>query len=297
MITVFLGGGRITSALLAGLRRAGYNQPLIVHDRNAHKLRALRSEFKVATESDLLAAITQAELLIVAVRPQDVTDVLGKIRTAVSSTRDPRTSRTFARKRPAIACSVAAGIPLKNLHTALPGPFCWARAMPSPASRFGRGLAAVAFDKSCPKSARKIVTTFFANVGPVLEIAEREYDAFTVTYSTTHGYHALAALAGAAESLGLDRRTALAAAAHALADGVLAWREGNLSLAALLEEGATPGGIAAEVMRTMDAQGYQRSVKRGLQSGLVRTRRNAKKRSKQQTKTSQEDNKKSPQAS
>ena len=276
MITVFLGGGRITSALLAGLRLAGYKQPLIVHDRNAHKLRALKSEFKVGTEHDLIAAVTQAELLIIAVRPQDMADVLTKIRTAISGSRVARTSGISARKRPVIACSVAAGIPLKNLRAALPGPFRWARAMPSPASRFGRGLAAITFDKSCPKSARKVVSTFFANVGPVLEIAEREYDAFTVTYSTTHGYHALAALAGAAETLGLDRRTALAAAAHALADGVLAWREGNLSLPALLEEGATPGGIAAEVMRTMDVQGYPRSVKRGLQAGIARMRGNAK---------------------
>jgi pyrroline-5-carboxylate reductase len=277
MITVFLGGGRITTALLAGLRLAGYKQPLIVHDRNAHKLRALKSQFKVVTESDLIAAVNQADFLIISVRPQDVSDVLCKIRNDMSRSRGARTSRISARKRPAIACSVAAGIPLKTLRAALPGPFRWARAMPSPASRFGRGLAAVAFEKSCPKSARKIVTTFFANVGPVLEIAERQYDTFTVAYSTTHGYHALAALAGAAETLGLDRPAALAAAAHALADGVLAWREGNLSLPALLEEGATPGGIAAEVMRTMDAQGYQRSVKRGLQAGLLRMRENTKK--------------------
>ena len=51
-----------------------------------------------------------------------------------------------------------------------------------------------------------------------------------MTYSSSHGYHALAALAEAAEKLGLDRKTALTAAAHALADGVLAWRESDLSL-------------------------------------------------------------------
>ena len=49
-----------------------------------------------------------------------------------------------------------------------------------------------------------------------------------MTYSSSQGYHALAALAEGAETLGLNRKTALTAAAHALADGILAWREGPL---------------------------------------------------------------------
>jgi pyrroline-5-carboxylate reductase len=275
MKTVFVGGGRITSALLAGLRLAGYRQPLIVHDRNAHKLRALKREFKVAAEPDLHRAVAQADLLIIAVRPQNVMDVVSEIRTTMLEPRSPGMPGVAARKQPIIGCSLAAGIPLKILRATLPDPFLWSRAMPSPASRFGRGLAAVAFDRPFPKSARSIVTRFFATIGPVLEVAEPRYDAFTVTYSTTHGYHALATLAKAAENAGLDRRTALAAAAHALADGVLAWREGNVSLEELLGEAATPGGIAATVMRTMDAEGYQRAVDRGLRAGLARTRKNA----------------------
>ena len=43
--TVFLGGGRITGALLSGLRLSGYDAPIVVHDRHLNKLRALRHEF------------------------------------------------------------------------------------------------------------------------------------------------------------------------------------------------------------------------------------------------------------
>ena len=38
--TVFLGGGRITGALAAGLRLAGYEREIIVYDRNPEKVRA-----------------------------------------------------------------------------------------------------------------------------------------------------------------------------------------------------------------------------------------------------------------
>jgi pyrroline-5-carboxylate reductase len=119
------------------------------------------------------------------------------------------------------------------------------------------------------------VREFFAQVGTVLEVPEKKFDVFTATYSSSHGYHALAALAGAAEKLGLDRQTALAAAAHALAGGVIAFTEGKLPLQKLIHEAATPGGIAATVMKTMDDAGYCRAVERGVRAGVARARANA----------------------
>ena len=151
----------------------------------------------------------------------------------------------------------------------------WARAMPSPAARTGRGMTALTFARSFPAGARREVNNFFSRVGAVLEITENKFDAFTVTYSSSHGYHALATLTEAAEKLGLDRKTATAAAAHALADGILAWREASLSLDSLLREAATPGGIAAATLAGMDKSGYRRAVQRGLQAGINRARRNA----------------------
>jgi pyrroline-5-carboxylate reductase len=160
----------------------------------------------------------------------------------------------------------------------MPSPVLWARAMPSPVARFGWGLTAVTFDRNFPSAGRREVGSFFARVGAVLEIPESKFDAFTVTYSSSHGYHALAALAGAAQKLGLDRKTALTAAAHALADGILAWREGKVTLDDLLREAATPGGIAAAALAGMDKSGYKQIVRRGLQAGMRRARRSSKAR-------------------
>ncbi len=148
--------------------------------------------------------------------------------------------------------------------------------MPSPVCRSGRGLTALTFELGLSRSARREVNDLFARVGPVLEIPETKFDAFTVSYSCSHGFHALAALASEAEKLGLDRKTALTAAAHALADGILAWREGNIPLHRLLHEASTPGGIAAKVMSSMSKAGYERAVERGLRAGMARARKNAK---------------------
>lgn len=258
--TVFLGGGRITTALIAGLHRAGYRTPIIVHDRHPERLHRLKREFSVITEPDLKRAIQRAELLLIAVRPDSIRELLKNIGSV---------------QKPLLAVSLAAGIPLAALHRELGPPVQWTRAMPSPAARSGRGLTALAFPKRAPKQIRMQLHRLFSRVGEVIEIPENQFDSFTVTYSSSHGYHALATLAAAAKKVGLDQKTALLAAAHALADGIVSWREGKIPLRDLLQEAATPGGIAARTMSVMDGAGYQRAVERGLRAGLARTKENA----------------------
>ncbi len=267
--TVFLGGGRITGALCAGVRLAGDRRSIVVYDRNPRKLRALRRESGVEIARDLKSAVERAEMLIVAVRPGSVMELLEGI-------------AECGAKLQALCVSLAAGIPLARLRQTRTGVSAphgsephWVRAMPSPVCRIGKGLTALCFDRAVSKSGRERVRELFSLVGPIVEIPEQQYDAFTATYSSSHGYHALAALAGAAEEAGLDRKHALTAAAHALADGIAYWRESGMSLDELLEEAATPGGIAAATMAAMDRAGYARAVKRGIQAGVRQAGKNS----------------------
>ncbi len=254
--TVFLGGGRITSALVAGLRLARYDRPIVVHDRHPRKLQQLRQEYGVTVEPDLHRAVKTALVLIIAVRPDSVRELLRQI--------GPVSRRLTV-------VSLAAGVPLAQLRAEWGPPVRWTRAMPSPASRSGSGLTALTFGPGLSTAVRADLRNLFALVGPVVEIPENQFDAFTVTYSSSHGLHALAALVDAAEGIGLDRKTARVAAAHALADGIVAWRAGNLPLKQLLREAATPGGIAATVMASLDEAGYSRIVARSLRAGIART--------------------------
>ena len=258
--TVFLGAGRITRALLAGLQRSRYRGSVVVHDRHPQKLRPLKKLPGVSTEGSLGRAVARAKLLVIAVRPDSIKALLREIGRI---------------DRPLIAVSLAAGVPLANLRNTLGGRVHWARAMPSPVCRSGRGLTALAFDRNFPAAAKLEVKTLFANVGKIIEIPEGKFDAFTVTYSCSHGYHSLATLASEAGKLGLDRKTALIAAAHALADGIVAWREGSSTLERLLGEAATPGGIAAATQKAAHRAGYHRAVAAGLAAGMKQAQRNA----------------------
>ena len=261
---VFLGGGRITSAILAGLRLGKNRHRVVVHDRDPGKLRDLKRGYAVAVEPDLTRAVEQADMLIVAVRPRSVRDLLRMVGKAISEL-----------NQRALAVSLAAGVPLRVLMQEAGTSMLWARAMPSPVCRSGRGLTALTFSRSMPRVDRQRVHDFFSSFGQVVEIPESKFDVFTVTYSCSHGYHALATLARAAQEAGLDRKTALLASAHALADGIIAWRGGKHSLESLFEEAATPGGIAAATAAKMDAAGYGRAVRQGVAAGLRRARANA----------------------
>ncbi len=117
--------------------------------------------------------------------------------------------------------------------------------MPSPVARSGRGLTALTFDRAFPTPARREVRRLFSQVGRSLQHSREQVrrlhrDLLFRPWLPCTGR----ARGRAAEKLGLDRKTALTAAAHALADGILTWRESNISVNALLHEAATPGGIS-----------------------------------------------------
>jgi pyrroline-5-carboxylate reductase len=260
--TVFLGGGHITGAMAAGLRLVGFEGAMVAYDRHPEKVRALRRESRVEMARDLKSAVERAGMLVIAVRPGSAREMLAEV--AACGATAPR-----------LCVSLAAGIPLRNLRAWLGPGVHWARAMPSPVCRIRRGLTPVSFDRSVTEAERVRVRRFFEHVGPVLDLSERQLDAMTAAHSPTHGYHALAALARAAQEAGLDRDTALTAAAHALGDGIFYWRESGRTLEELLLEAATPGGIAAATMAAMDASGYRRAVRDGIRAGVKQARRNA----------------------
>src|SRR5579864_9216640 len=147
--TVFLGGGRITGALVAGLRLGGYAGEIVVYDRHPEKLRALRRTARVEIARDLKSAVSQAEMLIVAVRPASVKGMLKEV--AHSGVAAPK-----------LCVSLAAGVPLRNLRAWFAAH--WARAMPSPVCRIGRGFTPVCFDRRVRKSERVRVRKLFARV-------------------------------------------------------------------------------------------------------------------------------------
>ena len=97
-------------------------------------------------------------------------------------------------------------------------------------SRSGQGLTALTFAKKFPALRESVCAISFRSSVQLIEIPEKQFDAFTVTYSGSHGYHALAALIAAAEEIGLERKAAQWPLLMHWQMELPAWREGDCSL-------------------------------------------------------------------
>jgi hypothetical protein len=175
-----LGGGRLATALIEGLREAHYPRRIVVHDRNLGKLRAFRKRYAAQTEAGLERAVADADIILIAVWPESVSETVAELQ---------RLAEQGALRPAAQIVSLAAGIPLAAPRASLAREIPIARAMPSPMCTGGSGLTALVFPAKAAKGERAAVHRFLGRFGPVVEIYEKHMDAFTACYSVSHGYH------------------------------------------------------------------------------------------------------------
>lgn len=231
-------------------------------------MRLLQRKYGAAAQPDLIEAIRNARLIILAVRPDAAAEVLQELDRALGSQCGSK-----------VIVSVMAGLPIAWLRGQLAANVDWVRAMPSPRCESGKSLTALVFARRCSPSTRNVMKRFFESFGEVFEMPESQFNAFTVIYSPSHGVHALSALSEAGVKAGLHRRIALVAAAHALSSAEAAVKEsGNIKK--LVQQAATPGGTAEATMTGMDDAGYREAVAKGVQAGVARARSMAARNSK-----------------
>ncbi|MDX8403654.1 MAG: prephenate dehydrogenase/arogenate dehydrogenase family protein, partial [Mariprofundaceae bacterium] len=73
----FIGGGNMAEALIAGLIRSGHPADhLTVTDIRKDRLNSLNQEYGVLTDSDNIKAVNTADVVVLAVKPQQMQEVL-----------------------------------------------------------------------------------------------------------------------------------------------------------------------------------------------------------------------------
>ncbi len=94
------------------------------------------------------------------------------------------------------------------------------------------------------------------------------------TYSSSHGYHAVATSGEGGADAGLDRATALIAAAHALADGIFYWRKSGESLDDFCTRPRLREGLRQRRWRRWIGLDIARVIE-GIRAGVKQAQRNA----------------------
>ncbi|MEO7005524.1 MAG: pyrroline-5-carboxylate reductase [Terrimesophilobacter sp.] len=164
-----LGAGSMGGAILNGLVSPGAAVSGLVRvtNRTEAKAAALRSNdvISYSTEAEPnanLAAIAGARIVVLAVKPHMVPDLLREISAALEPD--------------AIVISVAAGVTIATIEALLPSTVAVLRAMPNTPAIVGRGVTGLAAGSRAGASDIAMARSLFATVGVVIEVPESKID-------------------------------------------------------------------------------------------------------------------------
>jgi len=164
-------------ALLRGLRAAGVpaRRLLIVEANRATRQRVCRRYGVLA--SDLATVARQCDVLILAVKPQDMRPVLDGLRAAVQGGPE---------RRP-LVISIAAGLRIRAIERRL-GRWPVVRVMPNLAATVGAAISTVDKGRWASASHLALARAIFRCVGEVIELPERLFDAVTAVSGSGPAY-------------------------------------------------------------------------------------------------------------
>jgi pyrroline-5-carboxylate reductase len=253
-----LGAGNMGRALLGGLLRSGTRaEQLTAADPAAPARAALMRDFGI-TAQDAAAAVAHADIVVLAVKPQDVPSVLAPL------------AAGLAARRP-LLLSVVAGVRIATLESLTPS-LRVLRAMPNRPALLGAGAAGVYAPPSVGAVARRAAEQLLGAVGEVVWVdAEEQLELVTALSGSGPAYFFLLAelMAAAAVRLGLAEPGARRLAAATLyGSGLMA--QGETDLARLRSEITSPGGTTAAALREFAAADLAGIVERALAAAAQR---------------------------
>jgi pyrroline-5-carboxylate reductase len=255
MRLAFIGGGNMSTALVGGLLARGVAAAeLSVADPSVAQLDRLRREFGVHGTTDNEAAVRDADLVVLAVKPQDMATVARGL-----------AGELAARRR--IVVSVAAGIRLESLAGWLGRGGPLVRAMPNRPALIGAGITAAYASAEVEPGERTSVERVLSAVGPLVWLDdEAQMDAVTAVSGSGPAYFFLLveALEDAGAALGLPRATARLLAVHtALGAGRMAAESADPP-ALLREQVTSRGGTTAAALAILEAADIRGIVNRAV---------------------------------
>jgi pyrroline-5-carboxylate reductase len=253
-----LGGGRIGEALLGGLVAAGHDPAtLLVVERDPARADDVAARLGVEVFGAAEAA-RRADVLVVAVKPQDVARVLGEVGDALP---EPRP----------LVVSLAAGIPTGALERWLPAGTAVVRVMPNTPMLVGRAMCVLSPGTHADEAALGTAETLLGAVGRTVRVPEAQQDAATALSGSGPAYLFLVAEAmiEAGVALGLPRpvATQLVSATVDGAGGLLTDDTDGPAHPGLLREAVTsPGGTTAAALRVLEAHGLRAAFADAVES-------------------------------
>lgn len=239
-----LGTGRLGEALLSGLLRSGWAEPAQIRctvRREEHAV-ALRTAHGVDVTTDSAAAVDVADVLLIAVKPQGIRELLATIAPRV------RPDHTVV--------SVAAGVPTAVVEGLLPERTPVVRVMSNVPVEVDEAMSVVAAGRWAAEAHVACAEEILRHVGRVVRLAEEHLDAVTALSGSGPAYFFLLAEAmiDAGILLGLSRDVSTELIVQTMVGSAKMLRDTGRHPVELRESVTSPGGTTIAAIRVLEEE-------------------------------------------
>lgn len=256
----FVGFGKMAQAIAGGLiqNKVKSASQILAYDLDQKSLSNNSRRLKIKPCENNIALIQNAEIVILAVKPFHLGEVLTEIAPYI--------------KRGQIFISIAAGAPLKALKKYTETPF-WVRVMPNTPALLKLGMTGIYFDHFFPKNKKKNIEKIFQALGKTLVVSdEKSIDAVTALSGSGPAFvYAFAdAMIQGGIKAGLNKSDALLLSIQTL-KGASAMLEAYPDPENLIAQVSSKKGTTLEGLKTLKKYKFKEIVKRCVQSAHKRS--------------------------
>ena len=238
----FLGAGKMATALAKGFARAEivFPKEIIASARSAANRNSFAKEIGAKTTASNSEVAKSAGILILAVKPSQTVEVLNEVRDS------------FTKQH--LLISIAAGVTLAKLETALPAGARVIRVMPNTPALVGEGASAFALGKNATAADGKLAEKLLSAVGIAFQVRESLLDAVTGLSGSgpAYVYQFIEALSDGGVASGLPRDIATKLAAQTVLGGAKMVLETGQHPGALKDQVTSPGGTTIEGLHALE---------------------------------------------
>ncbi len=254
-----VGAGKIGEALLAGLLKAGRNpDTLMFTERYDERAAELSKRYGVRARTIAEAAV-EADVLIVAVKPQDIEPVLIGLAPAIG----PKT----------LVVSVAAGLPTALYERHLPDGQPVVRVMPNTPILVGEAMSAISAGSHATPEHLTIVEDLLSSVGKVVRVPESQQDAVTALSGSGPAYFffLVEAMIDAGILLGLPRAVSAELIIQSAVGSARMLRDSGEHPVTLREAVTSPGGTTIAAIRELENHGVRAALLAAIEAAALRS--------------------------
>jgi pyrroline-5-carboxylate reductase len=257
----FIGAGNMASSIIGGLLDQGAPvSSLRASDPFPASLEKLQELGELQTSTNNHDVIAGAEVLVLAVKPQVMGEVLADIRPAL------------AQPLP-LVISIAAGITISSLQAGLGEHTPIIRCMPNTPALLRKGTSALYANDNVSAEQRARGEAILAAVGSVHTVEREELlDAVTALSGSGPAYFFLLmeAMAEAGVKLGLDAQTSSQLANETALGAAMMVNQGDVDVTELRRRVSSPGGTTLAALTVFEQQGLRELVESAMRAAADR---------------------------